>query len=259
MGRDTMENEAGGGPRPPRQERSRRTLRNLERAGLELVARHGAEAVTVADVVARARSSVGSFYARFAGKEELFRHLDGLLWREAGERWRRSVEDREVASPVEELDHLASFLVEEEEKDGFLRRSLRGSGGGGEGRDRFLDEVEAELGPRLGVEPRVLRTVLRMSLAALAAVGTGGPEGVGADGGAGVAPAEARRHLRVLLGGLLSRDREVAVSVQGAAGAGGPLEGPSAPKDSKDGDDVVGPTVEPEEDSGTVDPFDVWG
>jgi AcrR family transcriptional regulator len=62
--------------RPPLQARSRRTLARILDASHALIAEHGRGGVTVQDVVARARVSVGSFYARFAGRDELLRYLD---------------------------------------------------------------------------------------------------------------------------------------------------------------------------------------
>jgi len=73
--------------RPPRQDRSRRTLARIVDAALDLLAERGAEATTVHDIVGRAGSSVGSFYARFSGKDELLRHLEIHVWERARERW----------------------------------------------------------------------------------------------------------------------------------------------------------------------------
>jgi AcrR family transcriptional regulator len=66
-------------PRPPQQKRSRKTLTRIVEAGTAILREKGPEALTVQDVVARARTSVGSFYQRFSGKEELLRHLEGAL------------------------------------------------------------------------------------------------------------------------------------------------------------------------------------
>ena len=74
-------------PRPPRQQRSRRTLARIVEAGLAILREQGQEGLTVQDVVARARTSVGSFYQRFSGKEELLRHLEGALVAEARSRF----------------------------------------------------------------------------------------------------------------------------------------------------------------------------
>ncbi len=59
--------------RAPRQARSQETLDRILDAAERLVAEKGFEDTTVADVVARAGSSVGAFYARFRDK-------DGLLY-----------------------------------------------------------------------------------------------------------------------------------------------------------------------------------
>lgn len=64
--------------RPPRQQRSERTQHRLLDAAEALLADRAFEQLTVADVVRKARSSVGAFYARFSGKEAL---LDALYER----------------------------------------------------------------------------------------------------------------------------------------------------------------------------------
>jgi AcrR family transcriptional regulator len=72
-------------------------------SSLALIADRGRDALTVQDVVARARVSVGSFYARFSGRDELLRYLDEeLASRERG-RWEGAFADRITAdSPLEE-------------------------------------------------------------------------------------------------------------------------------------------------------------
>jgi AcrR family transcriptional regulator len=72
---------------PPKQTRSRRTMDRIASAALELVEEVGVEGTTVAAIVHRAQASVGSFYARFPGKDELIRHLQERVWAEATERW----------------------------------------------------------------------------------------------------------------------------------------------------------------------------
>jgi AcrR family transcriptional regulator len=57
--------------RPPRQVRSRRTLDRILDAAEALVAEKGFEDTTVGEVVRRAGSSVGAFYARFPDKDAL--------------------------------------------------------------------------------------------------------------------------------------------------------------------------------------------
>jgi AcrR family transcriptional regulator len=57
--------------RPPRQARSQETLDRILDAAEALVAEKGFENATVAELVRRADSSVGAFYARFRDKEGL--------------------------------------------------------------------------------------------------------------------------------------------------------------------------------------------
>ena len=85
--------------KPPRQARSHKTLERILDAAEALLIEKGAEAMTVAEVARRARSSVGSLYARFSGKDALLisvferfleqatatanRALDPTLWQRA--------------------------------------------------------------------------------------------------------------------------------------------------------------------------------
>jgi AcrR family transcriptional regulator len=80
--------------RPPLQARSRRTLTRIVEASLALIAERGRGALTVQDVVSRARISVGSFYARFAGREELLRYLDDELAERERGRWQGAFAER---------------------------------------------------------------------------------------------------------------------------------------------------------------------
>lgn len=73
--------------KPPKQSRSRRTLERIVAASLEILDAEGADGLTVQAIVARAGSSVGSFYARFSGKEDLLEYLGERVWREAASRW----------------------------------------------------------------------------------------------------------------------------------------------------------------------------
>lgn len=75
------------GFREPRQERSRETLRRIVSATESILTERGPEGVTVQDVVDHAGTSVGSFYARFDGKEAVLRYVEERFWRSAEERW----------------------------------------------------------------------------------------------------------------------------------------------------------------------------
>lgn len=66
----------------PLQERSRRTLERLLEAAGELLEERTFHELTVQEVVKRAGSSVGSFYARFEDKEALLDYLDELYARQ---------------------------------------------------------------------------------------------------------------------------------------------------------------------------------
>ena len=65
----------------------------------------GLEGLTVQEVVARARTSVGSFYARFSGKDELLRYLETTAHAEVQEQW-----NREFGAQLEEASSLAGCV-----------------------------------------------------------------------------------------------------------------------------------------------------
>jgi len=73
---------AGSRISEPLQERSRRTLERLLAAATELLEERNFHELTVQEVVSRAGSSVGSFYARFEDKEALLDYLDELYARQ---------------------------------------------------------------------------------------------------------------------------------------------------------------------------------
>ena len=58
-------------------------------ASRAVLAECGLEGLTVQEVVARARTSVGSFYARFSGKDELLRYLETTARADVEEQWTR--------------------------------------------------------------------------------------------------------------------------------------------------------------------------
>jgi len=71
---------------PALQERSRRSAERIVAAALELLATRNFEDLSVNEIAARARLSVGGFYARFADKSALLHYLnasviDGLVQR----------------------------------------------------------------------------------------------------------------------------------------------------------------------------------
>lgn len=87
------------GVRAPVQARAQETLERLLDAGEAVIAERGLDACTVSEIVRRARSSVGVFYARFADREALLRCLHERFCEQAtrgfesafaSERWERA-------------------------------------------------------------------------------------------------------------------------------------------------------------------------
>ena len=180
--------------RPPRQDRSRKTLARIMDAALDLMAERGVEGTTVHDVVERAGSSVGSFYARFSGKEELLRHLEEHGWEGARERWDRALAEPGLeALPLERVvDGVVRALLVTWRAGARERRALGGrSGGGGEAERAFHEHVRRSVlslllarwdrighpDPRLAVElgMRAVSGTLRELESASATGGGGGP------------------------------------------------------------------------------------
>lgn len=139
---------------PPKQDRSRKTLARIEEAALELIAERGVEATTVQDIVRRARSSVGSFYARFPGKEDLLAHLEDRVWTTARERFDEQLEARELedASLTAVLEPLVELVLQSVRQDGRQRRFLDNRNGAedrGAGVRRFHAYILSRLRPLL--------------------------------------------------------------------------------------------------------------
>lgn len=94
---------------PPRQDRSRRTLERILDATENLLREKPFEDITVAEVVRHAKSSVGSFYARFGSKEGLLPHLYQRYDRELTPRIDRQLRDVQRSNPS--LSELAQWSV----------------------------------------------------------------------------------------------------------------------------------------------------
>ena len=123
--------------KPPKQDRSRRTLDSIAQAALELMEEGGVENATVAAIVDRAGASVGSFYARFAGKDDLIRYLQDRIWSEARDRWDLSLEthDWSALSLEEVVEGVVGLLLRSFRADYHQREIL--------GRERRQDEEGA--------------------------------------------------------------------------------------------------------------------
>jgi len=123
--------------RPPKQARSQRTLDRIAKAALALMEEGGLEKATVASIVSRAGTSVGSFYARFDGKDDLVRYLQDRIWAEARDRWDAAV----AAEPWGDLslegvvEGVVSLLLQSFRADYHQREIL--------GRERRQDEEGA--------------------------------------------------------------------------------------------------------------------
>jgi AcrR family transcriptional regulator len=143
--------------RPPKQERSQRTLDRIATAALELMEEEGVEGATVGAIVNRAQASVGSFYARFPGKEDLVRYLQERVWTEARERWDEalSLEAWEGLPMTKVVEGVVGLLLRSLGADHHRRRVL--------GRDRTADPAAAELA--LSFHEYILSTVTPLLLA----------------------------------------------------------------------------------------------
>lgn len=120
------------GFRPPMQDRSRQTLDRIAQAALELMEENGVEGATVANIVDRAQASVGSFYARFPGKDDLIRFLRARVWTEARERWDEALraESWEGVALDRVVEGVVSLLLRSFRADYRRRKSLGGDPGG---------------------------------------------------------------------------------------------------------------------------------
>jgi AcrR family transcriptional regulator len=137
----------GGSPViPPKQARSQETLNRIWRAALDLMEERGIEGTTVAAIVERAGASVGSFYARFAGKEELVRFLQERVWTEARERWDAALgaQDWASLSISSVLEGVVGLLIQSYRAD-FQRRRALGRGQEGEGRSGYFTAFHEHL------------------------------------------------------------------------------------------------------------------
>ena len=193
----------------PKQARSRRTLERIVTAGLALLEEGGPEAVTVQAVVKKARSSVGSFYARFRGKEDLLEHLRERVrasaeaeWSETidAESWEQSLEGgvaRAVDLLLEARISAVDRLVAAAEDDEPMRMALSELAG------RLLDRREEITHP----DPE---RAVRIALAAVLGVAQHTPKGEAPETESEVLRAEC---VQLLLGYLASRPRDEAETV----------------------------------------------
>jgi AcrR family transcriptional regulator len=112
--------------RPPQQRRSAATLDRIVRAAEELLGERSFEEATVDDIVARAGSSKGSFYSRFADKEALLAYLGGECTARAKATWAEQLDPEATEGvPLEEVvDGFVGRLLEEYERSSPVLRAL---------------------------------------------------------------------------------------------------------------------------------------
>ena len=79
------------GVNPPLQERSQHTLDRIVSAAESLIREKGLDGTSISEIVSRAEVSVGSFHARFRGKESLLQCLDERIWKESRQKWKESL------------------------------------------------------------------------------------------------------------------------------------------------------------------------
>ncbi len=125
-------------------------------ASLELLRTEGLTGLTVHKVVAKAGSSVGSFYARFDGKEDLLDYLGERVWTEALERWEVALETRDwsTLSLDEVVEGSVGLLIDaQRSRSDYLKALDWASGRQNDAYERFRGELLLGLG-RLLLEQR---------------------------------------------------------------------------------------------------------
>jgi AcrR family transcriptional regulator len=133
---------------PPKQSRSRRTLERLVEASLDILSEDGPSGLTVHAVVERAGSSVGSFYARFGGKDDLLDYLGERVWQEAQERWNAELAARDLTQvPLADLVAASVGLLidAQRSRSRYLRALDRADGRQGDAYEAFRAHVRKGL------------------------------------------------------------------------------------------------------------------
>lgn len=116
-----------------KQQRSRETLLRIEAVALRLFSEQDVRGVTVRDIVSAARTSTGSFYARFASKDELVVFLSERVAERGLERWREGLEELSQdleGSLREATGALAALIVRSLKEERAARTVLLGPGRG---------------------------------------------------------------------------------------------------------------------------------
>jgi AcrR family transcriptional regulator len=125
---------------PPKQTRSQRTLERIVRASLDILDEDGPAGLTVHSIVERAGSSVGSFYARFRGKDDLLEYLGERVWREALDRWHEALDSRdwsELDLPQIAEGSVGLLVDSQRSRSSYLKSLDRATGGNDDAYVRF--------------------------------------------------------------------------------------------------------------------------
>ena len=135
----------------PKQARSEQTLYRILDAAEALIQEKGMADVSIPEIVRRAGSSVGGFYARFQTKDELLRALEERFLQRLDERvaeladpghWGRASTDQVVASCMNEL--VSTYREEHNMIQAFLARAATDVGIRDEGM-RFRQRVSSRI------------------------------------------------------------------------------------------------------------------
>lgn len=144
-----MDQPTSANVRPPQQTRSRRTLERIVAASLEILATEGLTGLTVHKVVDKAESSVGSFYARFDGKDDLLDYLGERVWTEALERWEAALSTRnwETLELAEVVEGSVGLLIDaQRSRSAYLKALDWAPGRHSDGFEAFRSELLRGLG-----------------------------------------------------------------------------------------------------------------
>ena len=139
------------GLRAPRQDRSRRTLDRIVAAARRLLADQGIASVTVQSVVVNAGASVGSFYARFWGKEDLLHFVHQEVWEDVRAWWDQALDRGEWQSLTLDgsVDRAVALLQESVDAFATERRALRGRPEGVSAEETFRRQIRHSLIERI--------------------------------------------------------------------------------------------------------------
>lgn len=142
------------GFRPPLQERSRATLRDIDAAVSEMLEGALPDEISVEAIVERAGTSVGAFYTRFTDKRVAFHYSHDRFWERLEREWETTLDPARWAGvPAEEIAvSLVRLLVRMSLADahrlrGFLRLAATSPGSS---LARRLDRLDGFVSARTG-------------------------------------------------------------------------------------------------------------